>query len=162
MKELFHEVRRLRPDSRLLVLTGTPERAIQSAEEAAGTVVMSVSPDAVPRFLACADVGLAYRSTSYSMQGIAPIKLGEYLLCGLPVIGTAAVGDTRAVVEEGLFFDEAAGTKAAAQWLVGEVLPNRDIYREKARKAGKTEFSLCRSIQDYSRALEQLRLPVAP
>jgi glycosyltransferase involved in cell wall biosynthesis len=91
------------------------------------------------------------------MQGIAPVKLSEYLLCGLPVIGTAAIGDTTAVVEQGLFLDDSDGRAEAAKWLVEEIMPRRDSYRERARAAGQAQFSLARSVEDYVRALEPLR-----
>jgi glycosyltransferase involved in cell wall biosynthesis len=158
MDSLFSAVRALRPDARLLVLTGSPEVAAEALQHhGEGAIIKRVAHDEVPRFLAAADLGLAYRSTSFSMQGVAPVKLSEYLLCGLPVIGTAAVGDTRPITEEGLFFDDEGGTPAAAQWLVSEVLPKRETYREKARAAGLARFSLGRTIEDYSRALEPLR-----
>ncbi len=158
MDSLFSVVRALRPDARLLVLTGSPEVAAEAFQHHGdGAIIKRVPYDEVPRFLAAADLGLAYRSTSFSMQGVAPVKLSEYLLCGLPVIGTAAIGDTRPIKEEGLFFDDEGGTPAAAQWLVREVLPAREIYREKARAAGLARFSLGRSIEDYSRALQPLR-----
>lgn len=155
IKSLFVQVRRLRPDARLLVLTGSPERASRELEgEEAGALIMRVPPHEVPRFMAAADVGLAYRSTSFSMMGIAPVKLSEYLLCGLPVIGTAGIGDTEALVEEGVFFDDGTGTEAAARWLLEEAMSRRDSYRQKARAAGQAHFSLSRSIQEYARALE--------
>lgn len=154
MKALFGEVRRLRQDARLLVLTGSPERASQELYGGApGALIMRVPPNEVPPLLAAADVGLAYRSTSFSMLGIAPVKLSEYLLCGLPVIGTAAIGDTKPVVEEGVLFDDQGGSEAAARWLLGEVMPRREVYRQKAREVGRAQFSLPRSIEDYSRAL---------
>lgn len=163
MASLFAEVRRLRRDARLLVLTGSPEVATQAFQEVAeGAIIMRVPPEEVPGYLAAADVGLAYRSKIFSMQGVAPVKLSEYLLCGLPVIGTAAVGDTRAVLDEGLLFDDAGGTAAAAHWLLQAVLPRREFYRDQARAAGRAQFSLTRSIEDYARALEAFRGRRAP
>jgi glycosyltransferase involved in cell wall biosynthesis len=158
MKSLFHEVRRLRPDARLLVMTGNLDRAEAAfREEGELASIMRVPPAEVAKYLAAADVGLAYRSINFSMQGVAPIKLSEYLLCGLPVIGTAAIGNTQAVLEQGLLLDEGCGTKAAAQWLLSEVLSDRDVYRQKARAAGQAQFSLRRSIEDYARALAPFR-----
>lgn len=158
MRSLFAEVRRLSPDAHLLVLTGLLERAAEAFHGASdGVITMRVPPDEVPELLAAADVGLAYRSISFSMQGVAPIKLSEYLLCGLPVIGTAAVGDTSAIVDQQLFLDDASGTPSAARWLLDEVMPNRDGYRDRARAAGREQFSLARSVEDYDRALQPFR-----
>lgn len=158
MRSLFTEVRRLRGDARFLVLTGNLDRAaVAFGDLSESVIIMRVPPDEVPDFLAAADVGLAYRSPIFSMQGVAPIKLSEYLLCGLPVIGTAAVGDTSPILGQGLLLDDESGTPSAARWLVEEVLPNRDRYRERARETGKAQFSLTRSVEEYGRALQPFR-----
>jgi len=159
--ELALELRALRPDTRLLVLTGSPEVAQAELIDplpglAEFTVVRRVPPDDVPRYLAGADVGTAFISESFSTKGIAPVKIGEYLLCGVPTVGTAAVGDNEAPVSAGVFFDDSRGLAEAARWIANEVLPNREAYRERARAAGVERFSLGRSVQDYRDALANL------
>ena len=85
---------------------------------------------------------------------LAPVKVGEYLLCGTPVVGAAAIGRNEGAVRDGVFFDDAAGMEAAADWFVGRVLPERAAYRERARRAGVAHYSLRRSVDDYSAALD--------
>jgi glycosyltransferase involved in cell wall biosynthesis len=153
-----HALHQRRPDSRLLVLSGDADAAkaeLTRAEPriAEMLVVRRVAPDQVPRLLGAADAGLAFRATSFSTQALAPIKIGEYLLCGLPVIGTAAVGDTSAAVEAGVFLDERHGPAFEADWLVDEILPNCGKWRTAAREIGVARFSLARSIADYRDAL---------
>lgn len=157
--EFAQALARRRPEARLLVLSGSPDLAKAELRGAAlDPVFMRVPPDRVGRYLAAADVGLAFRTNSFSMQGVAPVKLGEYMLCGVPAVGNATVGDTEAVKAAGLFFDDEAGPDAAAQWLVDEVLPAREAYRERARAAGLASFSLHRSVEDYLDALAPLRV----
>jgi len=150
-----------RPDTRLLVLTGAPDQA-RAALAACGTqvaataIVTSVLPDQVPRFLACADLGAAFRQPGFSMAAVAPIKVAEYLLCGLPVVGSAAVGDTRAALDAGIFFDEAIGLDAAAEWFVSHAFPEREDMRNRARQVGCANFSLARAVHDYRHAIEPL------
>ncbi|HEY0130743.1 MAG TPA: glycosyltransferase [Allosphingosinicella sp.] len=156
-----------RPDARLLVLSGSPELA---EAELGGTgslapIVMRAPPDRVARYLAAADIGLAFRAQSFSVQGVAPVKLGEYLLCGVPAVGNVAVGDTGAALAAGVFLDDALGAAAAARWLVEEVMPRREDYRTRARAVGTERFSLRRSIDDYLAALAPVandRRPGAP
>ena len=119
--------------------------------------MLTVQPLDVPRYLACADIGTAFRDSSFSMKAVAPIKLAEYLLCGLPVVGTSDIGDTRDAILAGLFFDEAQGLDVAAEWFIDRVLPYRLEFRERARHIGITNFSLSRSVQGYYDALEPLR-----
>lgn len=160
------ELARLRPDARLLALSGSPELA-QSELAADGPlrpVILRSPPDEVPRYLASADVGLAYRANAFSMQAVAPVKLGEYLLCGVPAVGNPAVGDTGAATQAGVFFPDEAGPAAAARWLVEEILPRREEYRARARAVGVERFSLSRSVDDYLQAvapLSQLQRPEA-
>lgn len=154
-------LRRLRPDTQLLVLTGSHEIATRELIEplpelASFTTLRRVPPDVVPRFLAAADVGTALIRPSFSTRGILPVKTGEYLLCGVPVFGTAAVGDNAAAIQAGVFLDEEHGPDGAAAWVVRDVLPQREEMRQRARAVGALHFSLERSIEDYRRALERL------
>jgi len=160
MGALMTEVQRLRADARLLVMSGSPDRARAALAAshpriAAQATVIAVPPAAVPRYLAAADLGIAYRRTSFSTQAVAPIKLAEYLLCGLPVVGTAAIGDTRPALEAGVFLDEAEGAEAAAAWLVKTIVSDRGSMRNRAREVGIANFSLARSANDYLHALGQ-------
>ena len=145
-----------RPDARLLVLTGSPElaRAALGSEVALSPIVKRIAPLDVGRHLAAADLGLAFTTTSFSLQGIAPVKLAEYLMCGLPVLGTSAVGATATAVRAGLYLDESVGMEAAAAWWIDTVLPDRDRYRREARALGDAEFSLSRAVRDYRAAIE--------
>ncbi|HEX6376625.1 MAG TPA: glycosyltransferase, partial [Allosphingosinicella sp.] len=146
IRDFAAELGRLRPDARLLVLSGSPELA----EAALGDrpplapVFMRAPPDRIAAYLAAADIGLAFRAPSFSVQGVAPVKLGEYLLCGVPTVGNAAVGDTAAALAAGVFLDDRAGAATAALWLVDEVLPRREAYRARARAVGLPGFSLRR------------------
>jgi glycosyltransferase involved in cell wall biosynthesis len=143
------------PDARLLVLTGAPDEARVILDEAVLDMaeIRSAAPDQVPALLAAADLGLSFRMRSPSMRAVSPIKTAEYLLCGLPVFGTAGIGDTAGAERAGVFLDEAVGAEGAAKWLEQSVLPNREQFREAARREGVDRFSLERSVTDYLHAL---------
>jgi glycosyltransferase involved in cell wall biosynthesis len=152
------ELRRLRPDVHLLILTGAvaaarSELIAKSPELASMMTVRSAKPHEVPRYLAAGDVGAAFRASTFSMRAVAPIKLAEYLLCGLPVVGTKDIGDTSYAQQEGVFFDDGAGLGAAAEWVDRLILPRREEFRQRARSVGVSRFSLERSVQDYRAAL---------
>jgi glycosyltransferase involved in cell wall biosynthesis len=160
--QLALALRRLRPDTRLLVLTGSPEEArlllIEPMRELAElTTIMRVPAGDVARYLAAADVGTAQVHKSFSTQGISPLKTAEYLLCGVPVVGTSGVGLNNRALEAGTLFDEAAGPEAAAGWIQQSVLANREEFRIRARAVGVEHFSLTRSVADYRRAMEAVR-----
>jgi glycosyltransferase involved in cell wall biosynthesis len=155
------EVRRRAENTQLLILTGSPanareEIAVLEPSLLNCTRFMRVDPDAVPRYLAAADIGLAFRTPAFSMQGVAPVKLAEYLLCGLPVIGTVGIGETRPALDAGIFFDDRGSPQEAAEWLLFNVRTRREQMRKLARAVGAERFSLQRSVGDYLKALRSL------
>jgi glycosyltransferase involved in cell wall biosynthesis len=153
---------RERTDMRLLVLSGEPERARSELsrvdESLAGTaIIRRVAPLEVPAYLAAADLGFSHRAPAFATAGVAPLKLAEYMLCGLPVVGTIGVGNTRPAEEAGLFFDDRHGSEETACWFITHVLADRDGVRQRARAIAEQHFSLERSVADYAAALHALR-----
>jgi glycosyltransferase involved in cell wall biosynthesis len=52
----------------------------------------------VPRWLGAGDIGLCFCTPTFSSIGVSPTKVGEYLACGLPVVGNAQIGDFERIV----------------------------------------------------------------
>lgn len=152
MLRLFARVHARRPDARLLLLSGMGQAvegllARQDEELRAAVAVQRVAPDEVAPILGAASLGLSLREPSFSQQAVCPIKVAEYLLCGLPVVATAGVGD----LDERLAglsalrllerLDEAS-LDGAAGWFVDEALIAYGRLRDAAREAGLREFAL--------------------
>lgn len=126
---------------------------------ARATIIKSVDPTAVPRLLASADLGLALRRPSFSMRAVAPVKLGEYLMCGVPVLATAGVGDTDAIDGDAgrvVGAMDQAGTAAAVAWLRDEVMARRGEFRAHCAAVGRKAFSLDAAVESYLAALSGL------
>lgn len=142
------------PETRLIVLTGQPHvmealLATAAPEVVAATQVRRVAPHEVPAVLASADLGLALRTPTFSQQAVCPIKVAEYLLCGLPTVSTRGIGD----LDDRLARDGSDGVLVVGDhqdaalrhivtWWFDEVLPGRDSLRSAAREAGMRHFSL--------------------
>mgnify|MGYP001819779016 CR=1 FL=1 len=79
----------------LLVLTTEDPSVFSELCEPAGIkhVIRSAKPGEVPGYLSAADVGLCFRHRFPSQLSCSPIKLAEYLACGLPVVATSGCGD---------------------------------------------------------------------
>lgn len=92
MLEIFRQFHQYDNSAKLLILTLTCDQVIPYLSSfndiREHIIIMSSEPVRVPRLVAAADVGLAVRSTAFSMQAVSPIKIGEYLLCGVPVIAS--------------------------------------------------------------------------
>jgi glycosyltransferase involved in cell wall biosynthesis len=153
-------------DARFVVLTGNrevlEERLMGVDLPSEALTITRVAPEEVPRYIAAADLGVAFRQASFSQRGVCPIKVGEYLLCGTPVLSTTGVGDLDRQLDAphvGRLVDdlEESTLEEAAAWLVEEVLPNRRDYREGARRLGVEEFGMEQCVERYRRAFADCR-----
>lgn len=150
--------------SRLLVLTGDEATIRRLAAEqnvpGAALTVRRVAPSAVGAFLAAADLGLALRLPAFSQQAVSPIKIGEYLLCGLPVLATAGVGDVEAQIGPavGLMLPDTSpmALHSAVDWFFSEVRPARARFRESCRRQGADVFGLDKCVRLYRRVFDDL------
>lgn len=163
--ELAMEMRVRRPDTRLLFLSLAPDQVRAELfgrfpEMSEFATLVRSPPQDVARYLAAADVGTVFINETFSTRAVLPVKTGEYLLCGVPVVGTVATGDNSAALDAGVFFDDRLGPDAAARWLIEEILPKREEYRRRARTVGLERFSLEKSIVDYRGALARFGRPV--
>ena len=156
---LFKALLQTKPHSRFLILTqedaylenNIPQDIRQQVS------VIKGPHSAIPAWLNAADIAFAVREPKFSMQGVAPIKIGEYLLMGLPTIASKGIGDTEELLESQpfvyLFDHQMKGeVEKVMVWIDLQKGSNKDIIRQFAIQY----FSLERSIQDYRKALNFL------
>ena len=141
-------------NAKFLILTGNLEFAEQNIpEELKGRIIFkSVKSDEVPLYLNAADLAFALRKPTFSMQGVAPIKLGEYLLCGLPVIASKGIGDTDDILanfEECYLYDHSFGLEAQEEKMTAFL--EKAIFADKKNMAAKAQeyFSLEAAAESY-------------
>lgn len=137
----------------LLILTGEdPAEFAALCEEAEiPFVTRSVSPAEMPAYLSSADVGLCFLHPFPSKLACSPIKLGEYLGCGLPVVSTSGCGDYDQLIEA-----ERVGVVVESG--------GREAYPAAARELERllTDVSLskrCRSAAERFVGLEEVVAP---
>jgi len=152
-------------DSKFLILTGNIHFAKQNipAELTSNIILKSVQSAEVPFYLNAGDVAFALRQPSHSMQGVAPIKLGEYLLCGLPVIASKGIGDTDDILEnfdECYLFDHSSGLQTQkqniAEFLEKAIFADRNNITKKAQGY----FSLEAAAESYINVIKNLLLNI--
>jgi glycosyltransferase involved in cell wall biosynthesis len=105
MADLFVELRKLKPDSHFLWLTGGSRELVEQIMTARGMKtnqfsVRNVKPADVPRYLCAADAGVAFYKPTFSRLATSPVKLAEYLACGLSLIINSGVGDSGSLIRE--------------------------------------------------------------
>jgi hypothetical protein len=103
----------------------------------------------MPAALMQCDLALALRQPAFSTQGVAPIKLGEYMLAGLPVIGTAGVGPVDPLIEAGVMYPLKDDVPQVWPWVRDNVISQRIAIRERSHALGLAHFSLKASVDSY-------------
>jgi glycosyltransferase involved in cell wall biosynthesis len=161
MLRLFAAIRRRAPRARLQLFCLDPERVRAAiagfALEQDAIRVASATPSEISEMLPAADLGLALRTETFSQRAVCPIKVAEYLLAGVPVVSTR-VGDLSEQIEGRgvahlLASVEEDDLERAADWFVRDVLPARDVHRDRCRQVGVAEFGLDQCAAAYSHAL---------
>ncbi|MGA9995358.1 MAG: glycosyltransferase family 4 protein, partial [Pyrinomonadaceae bacterium] len=98
LADFFCALLKVRPDAHFLCLTRGPHELIERLMRERNIAdekysVRAVAPADVPSYLSASDAGIAFYKPSLSRLATSPVKVAEYLACGLPVIINAGVGD---------------------------------------------------------------------
>lgn len=160
MMEIFQKYHQNHSAACFLILTGNTEFALQRIpSQLQDSIIIRKVPFAeVPKYLNCADVAFALREPKFSMQGVAPIKLGEYLLMGLPTIASAGIGDSEAIISQVpnafLFHhDNPVAISEALQFLENAT----PVDHQGIRASGIASFSIEKSAEAYIQSFNKLR-----
>jgi glycosyltransferase involved in cell wall biosynthesis len=148
--DVFQQVQRRMPEAKLLVLV--PHQFRQASERdlrklgADSWQLLSVSRDEMPRLLTAADLGLALRERSTASRVASPLKIGEYLACGVPVVLPGWVGDLASVVERhrvGTVVETLEADLVAARIaeLLEDVGGDRDRWADRCTQVATVELS---------------------
>ncbi|MGI4743442.1 MAG: glycosyltransferase [Janthinobacterium lividum] len=144
--ELFASLRQQLPALHLLVVTPDLPARIESLMSAAGlptsAFTITRSPyEEVPAYISAADFGLVAVPPLPSQRFRSPIKVGEYLCCGLPYLVCKGVSEDDRVAQQynvGVVVDDfsaAEATRVSPQ--VAAFLTEDDsVLRQRCRMAG--------------------------
>jgi len=104
MAAFFAALKQLRPDVFFLWLTtGAPQIVDDAMSESqiprTDYAVRQISNREVSSFLNAADCGIDFYRPGVSRLGTSPVKVSEYLSCGLPVVINSGIGDTDDLIE---------------------------------------------------------------
>lgn len=100
----FAELRRLRPEARLLVLNRNEHAYVRERLRAGGVPldrveIRAVPHREVPEQIARMRTGLFFYKPTFSRRATSPTRLGEFLGCGVPCLGNHGVGDVAELLE---------------------------------------------------------------
>lgn len=103
MADFFVALLKQKPDSHFLWLSRGSRELIERLMLARGVApdrfsIRAVAPAEVPSYLCAADAGIAFYKPTLSRLATSPVKVAEYLACGLPVVINAGVGDSDSLI----------------------------------------------------------------
>jgi glycosyltransferase involved in cell wall biosynthesis len=112
---------------RVLILTTSQEEVTRRIREAqfpnGQATVQGCHHKEVHRYLSAADIGFIMRHDTTVNNVASPVKVGEYLACGLPVVLTRGIGDYSEIlpmVGVGLLLDETTDIAAQVLQFIGQ------------------------------------------
>jgi glycosyltransferase involved in cell wall biosynthesis len=108
--ELFEHIRLQNKQAFLLFLTTEPAKATPLFKHIPENDyhVTSIKHEDINPYLNAADIAVLLRETHIVNKVAAPVKFGEYICSGLPVIASPGIGDTEAQIQNheiGLIYD---------------------------------------------------------
>jgi glycosyltransferase involved in cell wall biosynthesis len=150
-----------RPNARLLIVTNDPQEAILPALQLRAidvrqVIIVRAPFDRVPYYIALSNASIFFIKQAYSKKGSSPVKQGELMSMGVPVVCNDQVGDTGWIVQQyqsgvvvGAFND------IAYQDAVEALLRNE--FDPKAIRVGANEyFSLEMGVKRYASVYERV------
>ena len=142
--------------AKLLFLTRDEKTARALIPDAlrSDVIVFSVEFSFIPEILRASDIGICFRKKARSIAGISPIKLGEYLMCGLPVLISEGIGDLDEMFSTVHFVWTAKDSSDSKEFLQWQQTV-RKLDRAAIAEFGRTNFSLESTLDSYERALSQ-------
>jgi len=160
MLKIFRLIEQVLPGTTLDILTADPAGAGLAIRplpenERRRIFIRRLPPGEMPAALRSADLGFNFRTPVLSTRGVCPIKTGEYLLSGVPVLGNRGVGDLDRLLVgvEGCHLMPDFSTESmasASKWFTEQIWPRRNHQALALREAGLRHFDIARTVQNYA------------
>jgi len=156
MLDFFKIMSEIIPDSVFLVVSHADKAVIKNevySKKANNVIIAEALPDDMPRYFSVADAGIFFIKPVFSKEACSPIKLGEYLASGLPVVINSNVGDTEDIVKRANIgvviggFEHDLYKKAAAE--LKRLIDNDRELKNRCRKAAEEQLSFKVAFEKY-------------
>lgn len=160
MLSIFMSYHEINSDSKFLILTGNVSFANERipTEIKDHIIVKNISFEEVPKYLSGVDIAFALRKPKYSMTAVDPIKVGEYVLMGLPIIASKGIGDSEKLLKKNtncFLYDHhsSQSTDKAIEFI--QYLDSDQ--QDKIRAFGIENYSIEKSASTYIKSLNLLK-----
>lgn len=164
MLDFFNVISKEITNSRFIFLTQDDPKYIYSIAKNKRTdesriEVIKPNLEEIPIFLAKSNAGIFFINP-YKRYNSSPIKFGEYLACGLPVVINRGIGDTEVITRKervGVVVDDLSEScyKAAIRELM-DLLEETDKLRMRCRITAEKYLSLEKGTEKYLQIYQKL------
>ncbi|WP_158860509.1 glycosyltransferase family protein [Lunatibacter salilacus] len=156
---IYQQVKSEFPSARLTILTVQKEAAINLLQKSFPgleyeVTIKSVSPEDVHGELCKHHIGVSLRQRAFSMLGVAPIKVSEYLAAGLGIIYSPGIGDLDDILREKPFaycWNGFPENDSLNHWVEKQM---KEDFREDILALALAWFSLDKTVWIYHQALQ--------
>lgn len=164
MLDFFAVAKNQVKESKFIILTQDDYRGLlklikEKNLDRENIMIFKPSFEEMLKFLAIASSGIFFINP-YKKFGSSPIKLGEFLASGVPVIINPGIGDTEELVKKNRVgvivesFDEACYQKALRELL--ELKREGELLRQRCRETAARLLSLDLGVKKYMKIYEEL------
>jgi len=157
--KIFIEYRKINNNAKLMVLSGSNNLLSKIPNTLKKEIILKSLPyKEVPKYLSASDIAIGIIDNTLSMKAVSAIKLGEYLLMGLPTIFSKDIGDSNIILKNlhhAFLFNKFS--KSRFQETVSFIKSQEENNLEENRNAGINFFSLEKSAEDYLKAIETIK-----
>lgn len=117
--------------------------------------VRTLAAEHVPEHLLECSLGLALIKPAFSTRAVIAIKIGEYLLSGLPVICNRGMGGIQDLPQNNVIYTgDVTDRSAIAEWIKRLQRMGRTQVAAECRRLGLGYFSLDVTVRSYAAGLE--------
>ncbi|MEO7800525.1 MAG: glycosyltransferase [Ginsengibacter sp.] len=163
MLKFFKELSAKIPNAIFLFLTGEPEEVIFCAATSASLNhkylrVLKVPRQKVPEYLATCNMGIFFCKPVYSKIASSPVKQGEFMAMGIPVISNSHIGDTAEILNTlnaGIVITEFT---SAAYLDAIHIINNNSFSSTEIKNGAKDHFSSEIGVIKYKGVYETITL----
>jgi glycosyltransferase involved in cell wall biosynthesis len=165
MLDTFAIIRQKQPEAHFLFMTSATEQAQDAFHEQGFPdrcyTIMSVPHQEIKDYIALGDIALLLREDNLVNRVASPVKLGEYVVCGVPVLVTRCVGDLSELVVRhrvglAVALDEEKLTEKV-DWFISDIRSCREGYQKHCRELGESYFRRDRYYSVYQNLTEGSR-----
>ncbi|WP_165929538.1 glycosyltransferase [Pseudocnuella soli] len=149
------------PGSYFMILTGEPEQMVHDTAQQYGVDIQRIKIKKVPRaempiYISLSTLSIFFIKPAFSKKASSPVKQGELMAMGIPIVCNDSVGDTGEIIEAykaGIVLDSftpQAYAQAIAQ------LKERQFDKHQIILGAQQEYSLEHGVNSYASVYQKI------